>query len=353
MNASIESPPEIVALDALDSADWDRFVREQEHGTFFHLSGWESVIRRAYGHRCHFVAALRAGQIVGVLPLVQVKSWLFGHSLVSTPFCVYGGPLAIDQATTTALVEHAMALAQQLCVDFLELRCRDEQFSEWRDDRWHLKQLHVTFRKPISDDQEENLKAIPRKQRAVVRKGIKGGLQWQIDDQLDRFIAAYAESVRNLGTPVFPKKYFYILREVFGQDCDVLSVSKDEQLFTSVLNFYFRDEVLPYYGGGIAAARSVKANDFMYYALMGHASARGARLFDYGRSKQGVGSYSFKKNWGFEPQPLYYAVYLVKAKEIPEINPLNPKYQLFIRAWKRLPVWLSQRIGPLLSRHLG
>lgn len=341
-------------LDQIGATDWDDYVQRHADGTFFHLSGWQAVITKAYGHRCYFVGALLADELIGVLPLAHVKSWLFGNSLVSTPFCVYGGPVADSEDAAKALVDHAVALAKKLKVDVLEIRSRDDRMSAWRDDNWVLKDLHVTFRKPITDDQEANLSAIPRKQRAMVRKGIKAELEYAIDSDPQRFVQMYSESVRNLGTPVFPKKYFRILQQEFGEDCDILTVTKDGQPVTSVMNFYFRDEVLPYYGGGTEAARALKANDFMYYALMGHASStKGSRLFDYGRSKQGVGSYSFKKNWGFEPQPLYYAVHLIKAKEVPEINPLNPKYQMFIKVWKKLPVWLSQIIGPFLSRSLG
>ncbi|MDD2802200.1 MAG: FemAB family PEP-CTERM system-associated protein, partial [Methylococcales bacterium] len=202
-------------------------------------------------------------------------------------------------------------------------------------------------------DVEKNLLAIPRKQRAVVRKGIDSGLVSVIDDNVDRLHLAYSESVRNLGTPVFSKKYFQILKDVFAEQCEVLTVERDGQTIASVMNFYFRDEVLPYYGGGTSLARDVKGNDFMYWEVMRRAVEKGVRMFDYGRSKIGTGSYNFKKNWGFSPEPLFYEFYLVKSDSLPDINPLNPKYQLFIAAWKRLPLFASQLLGPMLSKDLG
>jgi FemAB-related protein (PEP-CTERM system-associated) len=187
----------------------------------------------------------------------------------------------------------------------------------------------------------------------MVRKGIKAGLRSDLDDSIERFFDAYAVSLRNLGTPVFPKKLFATLRDVFGEDCEILTVTKDDRVISSVLSFFFRDEVLPYYGGGTAEARALKGNDFMYWEVMRRACERGVRVFDYGRSKQGTGSYSFKKNWGFEPEPLFYKYRLVKSREIPNVNPLNPKYQLFVRLWKYLPLSLSKVVGPAISRNLG
>ncbi|MEJ2530068.1 MAG: FemAB family PEP-CTERM system-associated protein, partial [Gammaproteobacteria bacterium] len=192
-----------------------------------------------------------------------------------------------------------------------------------------------------------------RKQRAMVRKGVNAGLQGEVDSGWQRLFRVYSESVRNLGTPVFPAKYFRILREEFGDDCGVLMVTHAGQDVAGVMSFYFRDQVLPYYGGSVPAARSLKANDFMYWDLMRRSGEQGIRVFDYGRSKVGTGSYSFKKNWGFEPQPLYYEYHLVKSSSIPEINPMNPKYQMFIKLWKKLPLAVANAVGPMLSRNLG
>jgi len=310
------------------------------------------------GHRAHFLYAESNGIIEGVLPLGHIKSFLFGNALMSAPFCVYGGVAADSDAARVALHQAAEKLARRLGVDYLEMR--NAQFalaepseSPLPNDGWLAKELYVTFRKEIDPDAEKNLLAIPRKQRAVVRKGIKAELVSEIDTDIHRFYEAYAQSVRNLGTPVFPKKFFAVLRDVFGEHCEVLTVVKDGRLISSVMSFYFRDEVLPYYGGGTSEARAVKGNDFMYWELMRRAGERDIRIFDYGRSKMGTGSYSFKKNWGFEPEPLKYEYLLVKASEIPDVNPLNPRYQLFIKAWKRLPLPVSKFVGPFISRNLG
>jgi FemAB-related protein (PEP-CTERM system-associated) len=335
-------------LQPVDFSRWDEFVSGCPEATFFHRAGWKTVIERAFGHRTRFLYAEAGGQIEGVLPLAEVSSVLFGHALVSLPFCVYGGIAARSERARRLLDEAAGALAEKWRVDHLEYRSLTPLHPEWT----HT-DLYVTFRKAIDPDVEHNLNEIPRKQRAMVRKGIKARLKSEIDKGVERFFAAYAQSVHRLGTPVFSRRYFQTLREVFGPDCEVLTVTRDGGLVASVMSFYFRDEVLPYYGGGTDQAREVAGNDFMYWELMRRACERGIRVFDYGRSKRGTGSFDFKKNWGFEPQALHYEYQLIRGKRVPELNPLNPKYRLLIRLWQRLPLALANRIGPLIARNLG
>ena len=339
----------VKSLDEAAIASWDGFVAEHAEGTFFHRAGWKPVIERTFGHRCHYLYAESAGAIIGVLPLVHVKSRLFGNSLVSTGFTVGGGPLVARPEALARLDDHALGLADELGVDFIEYRVRAPVHDDWT-----LKpNLYVGFRREIDPDPEKNLLALPRKQRAMVRKGIKAGLESRIDTDTATVHRIYAVSVRNLGTPVFPRALFDNLIHEFGDAVDIVTITKDGDAVASVLNFYFRNEVLPYYGGGTMAARACAANDFMYWEVMRRAAERGYRIFDFGRSKVGTGAFSFKKNWGFEPEPWTYEYKLKRIDEIPDINPLNPKYRLFINAWKRLPVPIANIIGPHIVRGLG
>lgn len=335
-------------LTAKDTGRWDAFVAQAPTATFFHRAGWKEVLERAFGHSPHFLFAESAGVICGVLPLGHVRSRLFGNSLISTPFCVYGGSVGNSPEICEQLDAEARRLAEELHVDYLELRHRTQRYCDWP-----RKDLYVTFRKAIEADPEQNMCSIPRKQRAMVRKGIQAGLVSHTDREIAAVYGVYSESLRNLGTPVFSARYFHILKDVFGDDCEMLTVHHGEQVVAGVLSFFFRDEVLPYYGGGTVAARGLKANDFMYWEVMRRACERGVKLFDFGRSKRGTGSFDFKRNWGFEPQPLSYEYHLVGAKSIPDVNPLNPKYRLFIQAWKRLPLPVSRLLGPLLAKDLG
>jgi len=197
------------------------------------------------------------------------------------------------------------------------------------------------------------MKTIPRKQRAMVRKGIQNGLVSVSNQDVAALHRIYAESVRNLGTPVFSQRYFVILAEAFGDCMDIVTVLDAERPIASVINFYFRDEVLPYYGGGKAEARQRAGNDFMYWEVMRRAADRGCRLFDFGRSKLGTGSFAFKHNWGFKASPLHYRYRLAPGASIPDHNPLNPKYRWFIAAWKRLPLPVANLLGPPIVRGLG
>jgi FemAB-related protein (PEP-CTERM system-associated) len=339
---------EIKKLDQQSIARWDQFVETCPETTFFHKAGWKEVIERAFGHTIHFLYAEENGEVVGVLPLGHVKSFLFGNALISSPFCVYGGIAATSAEAREALDQAACELARELNVDYLEMRNRQEQKTERP-----RKALYVTFKKTLDTDVEANLQAIPRKQRAVVRKGIKSGMLSVVDDHVDRFYQAYGESVRNLGTPVFSKRYFQIIMEVFPDCCEVQTIEFEGKLVASVMSFYFRDEVLPYYGGGTSEARALKGNDFMYWELMRRATEKGVKIFDYGRSKEGTGSYRFKKHWGFEPEPLHYEFELINATEMPDINPMNPKYKIFIEMWQKLPLPISMMIGPWISKNLG
>ena len=204
-------PVNIQLMQPHDAEKWDAFVLACPEATFFHRAGWKSVIERAFGHKTWFYYAEQDGKIVGVLSLAEIKSALFGHSLSSLPFCVYGGVAADTEQARLALNSAAIALAKKLNVGHLEYRNIDAKNVDWLS-----KDLYVTFRKEIDPDEEKNMLAIPRKQRAMVRKGIKLGLESELDRGTERFFHAYSTSVHRLGTPVFSKKFFRLLKETFA-----------------------------------------------------------------------------------------------------------------------------------------
>ena len=349
MNQMTRSDLKVRTLDAGSAVAWDDFVDACPEATFFHRAGWRNVIENSFGHQCHYLIAERGGRITGVLPLTHIRSRLFGNALISNAFCVYGGAACNDDEARTALAARAKALAVDLGVDYLEYRNRKRA----QGDLPCKSDLYVAFRKSLDPDPAKNLLAIPRKQRAMVRRGAKLGLQADSDDDVTRFTRIYGASVRNLGTPVFGKPYFRALKQQFGEDCQIVTVTKDGKAISSVMSFAFRDEIHPYYGGGTSEARSLAANDFMYWEVMRRAVEGGFRTFDFGRSKRGTGSFAFKKHWGFEPEPLHYEYVLLHTADIPEINPLNPKYRAFIALWKRLPLPVANAIGPHLARNFG
>jgi FemAB-related protein (PEP-CTERM system-associated) len=343
---------EIKYLDANDLAAvalWDEFVFSCPNATFFHRAGWKRVISKVFNHPTYFIYIEISGVIQGVLPLAHVKSFLFGNSLISLPFAVYGGPVAVNDEIAGSLELAAQELAKCLNVDHLEVRNFNQRNSDWP-----TQDIYVTFRKSILSTPEDNLLAIPRKQRAMVRKGIKNGLCSCVDLGVDRFFNLYADNVHRHGTPAMPKKYFSALKEEFGDDCEILTISTADGIaLSSVMSFYFRDEVLPYYAGDDVSARDLAANDFKYWELLRRACELGLKTFDYGRSKINTGSFAFKKNWGFEPKPLSYEYCLYKIDAIPQNNPLNKKYSLLISIWRRLPISVVNKIGPFIVKNLG
>ncbi len=332
-----------------DAAAWDAFVLAHPGGTFFHRFAWRSLFRDVFRLDPRYLMAERAGRIVGILPLVHQKTLLFGRALIAAPFHVEGGPLASDPVAVAALDEAAVGLMRELNVPVLEYRSRKANRPGWTVKR----DLYATFSRPLSAKDDDNLLAIPRKQRAVVRKALSGPLAGDTEEGVEALFRVYSESVRNLGTPVFPKRYFAALRRAFGPDCDGVVIRDGGAPVSAVMNFYHAGTVLPYYGGGTAQARRSGANDLLYWEVMRRAAMRGCTQYDFGRSKAGTGAFAFKKNWGFEPQWLEYEYYLAPGSEMPEKNPNNPKYAMFISAWKKLPLPLANFLGPFLIRGLG
>jgi len=331
------------------AAAWDAFVDICDEATFFHRAGWRTVVQRAFGHKTHYLYVKRGATIVGVLPLVEVKSVLFGHALISNGFSVCGGPAVTEEAARGLLNGRAEELLQSTGASYIEYRSPPKPNEGWQS----RDNLYANFSQPLPANEEENLKLIPRKQRAVVRKAMTPALTYQIDENTDRLYDLYALSVRNLGTPVFSRAYFKALLDVFTPDCDVLTVMHEGKPVSSVLNFYFKGQVLPFYTGAVPAARRLGAADLMYWRLMRHAVVKGCTVFNFGRSKVGTGPYDFKKNWGFTPEPIIHQFLTRPGIEMPNINPTNAKYRLMIAVWKRLPLPLANLLGPPIVRNIA
>lgn len=334
------------------AAAWDGYVRRADHATFCHLSGWRRVIERTWRHQSHCLYAEREGRVAGILPLFRVAVPLFGSMLVSTPNAVYGGAVADDDHVHDNLIEAAKSLAARLRVDYLELR--DTRDGEAATSGFHRQNLYVTFDHPITPDEDALMKSFPRDIRRMIRQGARHGLTSEFgrEESLDDFYEVYATSVRNLGTPVFPKRLFAEFLREFPGESDILVIRQDQRVAGAVMNFYFRDAVMPYYGGAYPEFYRAGVNNFMYWELMRAAARRGYTRFDFGRSKRGAGAYEFKRGWGMVETPLPYKFFLVGAKRAPELNPMNPKFKLMIETWKRLPLNLTKLIGPMIVKYL-
>jgi FemAB-related protein (PEP-CTERM system-associated) len=331
-----------------EAARIEGFVAEVG-GSVFHRPAWLRAVERGTGQRARGLLAEKGGAITGWLPLTEVHSPVFGRMLASSGFAVEGGALAARAATAIALCRAAEEYALRLSCPTVELRGGPAP-ADWalRDDS------HCGFAGDLAMDDEAQLLDIPRKQRAEVRKGLEQDLQVTVgtgaEDRAAHH-AVYAESVRNLGTPVFPRALFAAVMDEL--DADALTVRHRGIPVARVLSLYHDGAVLPYWGGGTHAARGLRANDRMYFELMRHARGRGCRSFDFGRSKTGSGAYSFKKNWGFEPEPLSYSSWTAPGAQRRDADPTSAKHAARIALWKVLPLPLANRLGPAIARGLG
>ena len=355
--------PMILSRDSLRLADLsdrdeaariEAFVAGHPQGTVFHRPVWQQAVAQGTGNVALALICERGLEIGAYLPLMEIHSPVFGRVLASSGFAVGGGVLQTRDADGDALIAAAEELAQRRSCPTIELRGGPIPFGRAG---WAARDgSHCGFAGDLASDDEAQLTAIPRKQRAEVRKSLNGDLTVHTGrDRQDRdaHYAVYAESVRNLGTPVFPRTLFEAVLDGLGEDADILTVRHRGAPVASVLSLYHCGAVLPYWGGGTWNARGLRANERMYYELMLHARRRGCTRFDFGRSKTGSGPFHFKKNWGFEPEPLHYASWTAPGSPVRDANPDSAKLALQVAIWRRLPLGIANRLGPPIARGLG
>ncbi len=329
---------------AAELARIDAFVTEHPDGTIFHRPQWSRAVERGCGQRGHYLVAERGGAIVGCLPFSAVRSALFGNALVSAGFGTGGGILGDGGE---ALARAAWALG------YPTMELRGGPIPEG----WTASEgTYANFARGLPGDADALLASIPRRQRTEVKRAMGFDLETSAGNDRrhrDAHFRVYAESVRNLGTPVFPKALYAAALDEFGDDADILVAWKDGRPLAALLNFYFKGTCQPYWGGGTRAARQWRANDFIYFEVMRRAIERGCTRADFGRSKVGTGPWLRKRIWDFEEAPLVYAVRTADGARPREVNPLSPRYRLQVAAWQKLPLWLANRVGPVIARGLG
>ncbi|WP_374411909.1 FemAB family XrtA/PEP-CTERM system-associated protein [Novosphingobium colocasiae] len=332
----------------------DAFVLAHPQGTPFHRPCWFVSVAQATGNRAFALVEERGGEVVALLPLDAIHSPVFGRVLASSGFAVGGGLLSGEGANPAALFRAAEELALRLSCPAIELRGGALPQS---GGGWALKtESHCNFARPLAADDEAELLAIPRKQRAEVRRSLGIDLAIRVGrEEVDRaaHYTVFCESYRNLGTPVFPRALLDSVLDGFGADADILTVWHQGRPVAGVLSVYHGGAVMPYWGGGTRDARALRANDRMYYELMLHARRKGCARFDFGRSKTLSGAYHFKRNWGFEPEPLTYAGWTAPGAPARDADPTSARVALQIRLWQKLPLAVANRLGPLIARGIG
>ncbi len=340
---------QIKILDVDSYYEWDRFVMESEKATFFHLSRWLDLIRANFNHKTCYLYRKRDGEITGILPLVQVKSPFLGSVLVSTPYAVYGGIAAREEEDEEALLEAAKNLVGRLGVKYVELRNLHAQ-----DHGLPSTDLYSTFIREIPEKEEDCLTTIPKKSRAAARQGRdKFKLRFvEANERIDPFYDLFVINKRNLGSPVFSKKYFKSLMDIMDGRIFIHVVLSEERIVCAVMSFLHKNMILPYYSGSDKATERMNTNNFMYWQLMAWACRKGIRFFDFGRSRKDTGAYHFKKHMGFESTRLDYQYFFSGESRLPNLNPSNPKLNLPKKIMQKIPVSLAKALGPLIMRHI-
>jgi FemAB-related protein (PEP-CTERM system-associated) len=335
-------------------AELDGWVMAHPGSTPFHRPGWIMGVEAGTGQKAKMLVARRpSGDVAGVLPLTHIRSTLFGRALVSSGFAVDGGILAGHRKAAPALAEAAWTMARQLGCATVELRGGDAPAA----DIWQNKaDAYLGFARPLAADDETELKSVPKRHRAEIRKGLANDLCFEIgrDKRLrDIHYRLYAQSVHHLGTPVFPRALFDGVLDQLGDSADIALVSKDGKPLSAVISLYHRGACMPYWHGAADGARMMRSNEALYFRLMGSARARGCTIFDFGRSKVGTGPAAWKKSWGFDGEPLGYHLRTMPGQETRDVNPLSPQYRRKVELWKKLPLSMANLIGPHIARGLG
>jgi FemAB-related protein (PEP-CTERM system-associated) len=338
----------MVARDNQES-EWDNYVNQHPEATIDHLWRWRTVFRDVFGHDCAYLVARRGTAIVGVLPLVCFRSRLFGRSLVSVPFLNYGGVVSSDSDAAVALVERAGEVAREFGASHVELRHRNRQMQTLT-----YRQHKVGLTRVLPASAEELWTAIDRKVRNQVRKAQKDGLTSEVGGSalIDDFYEVFTRNMRDLGTPVYPKRLFAETMRLFPGDAHVYVVRSAGRAVAAAIALRHRDTVIVPWASSLREYRQQCPNMLLYWAMLEHAIACGARVFDFGRSSRDAGTHHFKVQWGAQEASLHWEYILLTRTAAPDHGPQNPKYAAAIAAWQRLPLWLTRAVGPAIVRNI-
>ena len=330
------------------SREWDAFVENHPGGTVFHGSLWLKILAKSYKRPFYNIAVIEKGRIRGVVSLSRVRGLSGRKSLYSLPFTAYGGMLTDGAETARILRDECARIAREEGAGMVHLRNTHPSGLDLPES-----DLNVQFSKALPDTEEACLESIPRKSRATVRKSISNhGLTYEINRDWKLLWELHAVNLKKLGTPAFPKDFFRIIMESMGDKADILFVMHKGKAVCGVMTLYFKDVCNPYFSGSLPESNHSGANNYMYYALMCHGLKQGCKVFDFGKSRRGSGSFDFKKNMGFEPKTLPFQFIFNTRTELPSFNPSNPKLKLFLEIWSRQPLWTSKIVGPFLNRFL-
>jgi serine/alanine adding enzyme len=333
-----------------DALSWDRYVDLHPEGINYHRYGWRRVITESFGHSSYYLMARDRDNVArGVLPLVHLKSRLFGNVLVSLPFFNYGGLLTDSAEASTALLETAVTLRDRLGATHLELRHLQEMPLDLV-----CKRHKVTMLLPLASDPDTQWRRFNAKLRNQVRKAQKSGLtvRWGGVELLDDFYEVFVRNMRDLGTPVYDRRLFETVLRTFPDSTEIIGVYLEGSVVAAGLASGYRETLEIPWASSNKDFRTLCPNNILYWEAISHAIEKGFRTFDFGRSTPGEGTFRFKEQWGAVPHPLFWQYALKMGETLPELSPDNPKYDLAIKVWQRMPLWITRILGPSIVRNI-
>lgn len=340
----------IEPLGSEDETAWDAFVDSHARGSIYHRAAWRALITDLFGHETHYLAAKSAeGRIVGVLPLVRLKSWLFGDFLVSMPYFNYGGAVAVDTSVEEALMKAACELAKELASNHIEFRD-----NRARDAGWPVRTDKVIMGLALPGSKDALWSDLGSKLRAQIKRPAKEGVTVVEGrkELLPDFYKVFARNMRDLGTPVYPQRLFASILETFPEDARIIALRLRDKPVAAGFLLGFRDRLEIPWASSIGEFNRSGVNMRLYWASLEYAITSGYKVFDFGRSTIDSGTYRFKKQWGPRERPLYWHYWLKEGQSIPQLTPSNPKYSLSIKLWQHLPVWITKQLGPKIVGNL-
>jgi serine/alanine adding enzyme len=334
----------------IDDARWDAYVHRARGAALYHLSGWKHVMEEVFGHPTHYLSALSDhGEVVGVLPLVNLRSRLFGNMMVSLPYFNYAGPCSERADARALMFEEAVGVARNAGSDFLELRDEDH----WNPDV-PTKTTKVAMRLALPASADALWKTFPAKLRNQVQRPRKSGMTDAVgrEDQLDAFFDVFSRNMRDLGTPVYPKSFFHSILQRFPKTTHIVTVYAGARPVAAGFLAGFRDRLEIPWASSLRAFNRQSPNMLLYWSCLKFACDSGYRVFDFGRSTTGESTYRFKEQWGASPHQLYWHYWLRNGGDIPQVNPANPKYRAAIRVWQHVPLPMTRWLGPRLVKYI-
>jgi len=340
---------EIRQLKPKDEKRWDEFVMKNDSTTFYHQIGWKKVIEETYDHRSHYLLAEDdVGDVVGILPMFYMPNLFFGKRLISVPFAPYGGICTADDSVRSALLDRAIDLGNEQGVNYSGFRN-----SGLNNDHEKLISTHdyFTFILDLSKGLDHIWENMNKSTRRAIRKGEKNNLKYEIDSNFDNFpdfYKIYSMSMNRLGTPAHSEKFFKNIYKTFQDNVFISIANLDGLPVSTLFSLKFKDTLITGWGASLSEFLKYAPNQFVYWNCIKYASESNILCFDFGRSIRDSGTAAFKNRWGSAKIQLNYCYY--PSTKIPPLP--HHEYGHFAQIWSKMPLSLTNKIGPIVRRRL-